>query len=225
MHYFEPVTVSWVAALLTGIFGIVGVMGGAALTATVNFRLDKSKRNFEDERRWLLDKRQLYAKYLTLCEAMLKDIDGIAVLLSYDGSQPIAADDEEHIREGLFQYVYKWDDEVQPLLQEVELIASPKVSDLADRVSGAVLELSGLVETRGFFVDHSPAWFQTKDLLAVVRNAMREELGFAQLPDSYTFRREADWPWLSDRPARESYGQRRRSGSAGDSDDGGEGTP
>jgi hypothetical protein len=215
MHYHDPVTVSWVAALLAGIFGIVGVLGGAALTGTVNSRIDKGKRAYEDQRRWLTDKRQLYARYLTLCESMLREIDGTACFLSYDGSSPIASDDEDVIRENLLSYMRRWDDEVQPLLQELELIASPRVSDLADRNSGALMELTGLIERRGLFVEHYPTWFQAKDLLAVLRNAMREELNFGPLPESYTFRRESDWPWLSDRPTRDSYVQHHDSDSPG----------
>lgn len=208
-------TVSWVAALLTGVFGITGVLGGAALTGIVNSRIDRGKRTYEDQRRWSTDKRQLYARYLTLCESMLREIDGTACFLSYDGSSSISSDDEELIRENLMVYMRRWDDEVQPLLQEVELIASPRVSDLADRVSGALMELTGLVEGRGLFVDHYPMWCQAKDLLAVLRNGMRGELDFGPLPDSYTFRRESDWPWLSDRPTRDSYVQRHDPESLG----------
>lgn len=208
-------TVSWVAALLTGIFGITGALGGAALTGIVNSRIDRGKRTYEDQRRWLTDKRQLYARYLTLCESMLREIDAIACFLSYDGSSSISSDDEELIRENLMVYMRRWDDEVQPLLQQLELIASPRVSDLADRVSGVLMELTGLVEGRGLSVDHYPMWCQAKDLLAVLRNGMRGELDFGPLPDSYTFRRESYWPWLSDRPTRDSYVQRRDPESLG----------
>ena len=81
-------TVSWVAALLTGCFGIVGVIGGAALTAVMNSRIERRKRSYDDDRRWLTDRRQLYARYLTLCEGMLRDIDGVACFLKYDESKP-----------------------------------------------------------------------------------------------------------------------------------------
>lgn len=205
---------SWIAALLTGIFGIVGVLGGAALSATVNYRLDRGKRTYEDERRWLTDRRQLYAKYLTLCESMLREIDGTACFLSYDGTSPISEESDELIREGLFAYILRWDDELQPLLQELELIASPHVSDIADRMSGALMEVTGLIEQRGIFTDHCPTWFQAKDMLAVLRNAMREELNFHPLPEGYTFRRDPDWPWLPDRPARDSHAQSEDSVSA-----------
>jgi len=202
------VTSSWLTAVLTGVFGICGVLGGALLTSAANRGLEKRKRSADDERRWLGDQRQLYARYLTMCESMLREIDGVACFLSYDGTKPPSDEDEEHIGDGLLDYCVKWTDELQPLLEELQLIASPSVSNLADRMSGALMELTAEVETRGKFVEHYPMWFQAKDLLGVLRNAMREELGIAPLPESRTFRRRRDdWPWLPDRPGRSTYVQ------------------
>src|SRR4051794_28616254 len=108
---------SWMSVLIAGIFGISGVLGGALRTGALNHRLEQRKRTAEDQRRWLADQRQLYARYLTMCDAMLREIDGIAVFLSYDGSEPIKAEDEELISDGLLDYNSKWDDELQPLLE------------------------------------------------------------------------------------------------------------
>lgn len=139
---------------------------------------------------------------------MLKEIDGVAVLLSYDGAEPISDGDEQLVRDGLFEYFVRWDDELQPALGEVELLASPHVADLADRVSGALMELTATVEMRQPFTEHYPTWFQTQDLLEVLRNAMRVELGLSPMAkDRSAGRRSADWPWLPDRPPRQSYVQ------------------
>ena len=86
-------------------------------------------------------------------------------------------------------------------------MASPKVADLADRVSGALMEITTPIETRSFLVDYHPGCFQAQDLLQVLRNSMRSELG---LPGAITSGPISDdWPWLPDRPGRESYTQRR----------------
>lgn len=200
--YPVPVTSSWLTPVLTGVFGLCGVLGGVSLTSAANHRLERRKRSAEDDRRWLTDRRQLYARYMTMCESMLREIDSIAVFLSYDGTKSISSDDEHHIGETLLAYNMKWDDELQPLLEELQLIALPKVSDLAVRMSGALMELTTTVESRGRFIDHYPIWFQARDLLGVLRNAMRGELGIALLPDGP---RNSEWPWLADRPARRAY--------------------
>ena len=89
-------------------------------------------------------------------------------------------------------------------LGEVQLLATPHVADLADRMSGALLELTSLVTPKGAFTQYYPTWFQTQDLLHVLRDAMRVELGLNEM-ETAEFRRSGDWPWLPDRPQRESY--------------------
>jgi hypothetical protein len=85
---------------------------------------------------------------------MLQEIDGLAVFLSYDGTQPMSDDDEGIVSEGLFEYQVRWDEEVQPALGEVQLMATSEVVDLADRVSGVLMELTVTVEQRAVFQDH-----------------------------------------------------------------------
>jgi hypothetical protein len=45
-------------------------------------------------------RRTVYAKYLGLAEVMLREIDGLAVFLSYDGKVKISTEGEEAISEG-----------------------------------------------------------------------------------------------------------------------------
>src|SRR5215207_2577060 len=73
-------------ALLTGCFALVGVMGGALLSNTFSSRADRARLKAEDDRRWLTDRRTVYARFLGLSEAMLREIDGVAVFMSYDGT-------------------------------------------------------------------------------------------------------------------------------------------
>ncbi|MBI0375232.1 hypothetical protein JBE27_02805 [Streptomyces albiflaviniger] len=198
------------AALLAGGFALAGSLGGVLISGTLARRSDDRRLKAEDERRWLTDRRASYSSYLGLAESMLKEIDRVAALLSYDGEQPVTADEEEEelIAEGLAEYIAKWDDDLQPALGEVELLATPKVADLADRVSGALMALTSYVEARRAFTEYYPSWFQAQDLVQVLRNAMRVELGVsATLRGATLGRRSADWPWLPDRPPREAYFQ------------------
>lgn len=177
------------------------------LTGAVARRSEQRKLAADDERRWLSDRRQIYVRYLTLAQELHREIDSFAVFLSYDGREPVDDEDEAHIADGLFDYFRRWEDELQPVLLEVQLMASPVVADLADRVSGALLDITVVVEKRGPFISYYPGWFQAQDLLEVLRNAMRVELGLPETLSTTPHSRDHDWPWLSDRPPRESYSQ------------------
>jgi hypothetical protein len=197
--------------ILTGSFALGGGLGGVVLTGWLTRRNEKRRLAAEDARRWLADRRRIYAAYLVLAESMLRQIDGLGVFLSYDGSETVSEDDEAMIHEGLFEYHCRWDDELQPALLEVQLMATPTVADLADRVSGALMEITGVVELRGTFTDYYPGWFQARDLFEVLRNAMRAELGLPEALSSVARKEDDDWPWLSSRPDRDSYVQNHMS--------------
>lgn len=192
-------------ALLTASSVLAGGIGGVLLSGRISRRADERRVELEDERRWLVERRQIYGAFLGLAESMLQEIDGLAVFLSSDGSEPLSEDDEALVSEGLFEYHVKWDEDLQPALGEVQLMATSPVVDLADRVSGALMELTATVELRGAFQDHYPMWFQARDLLQVLRNSMRAELGLAEI--DVVSPRSPEWPWLPDRPGRASYVQ------------------
>ncbi|GII22179.1 hypothetical protein [Planosporangium mesophilum] len=192
-------------SLLTGAFALGGGLGGVLLTGWITRRNETRRLAAEDSRRWLVDRRHAYAAYLTLAQAMLREIDSIAVFLSYDGAEEISEEDESIIRDGLTEYYRRWDDELQPALLEVQLMATPGVSDLADRMSGALMEITPVIEMRDSFTDYYPGWFQARDMFEVLRNTMRAELGLpASGVRSFPVTDES-WPWLPDRPSRESY--------------------
>lgn len=196
-----------VVALLAGGFALVGSLGGIILSGRFAQRADHRRQMAEDERRWLVDRRRIYASYLGIASSMLKELDSIGVFLSYDGSAETSEENEALIAGRLFKYFQRWDDELEPSLVEVQLISTPKVADYAERASGALMEITGPVELRRPFTEYYPGWFQARDLLEVLRNAMRVELG---VPESLfnSFPRSDDWPWLPERPSRESYVQR-----------------
>lgn len=192
-------------AVLTGAFALGGGLGGVLLSNVLAKRARRTDLQAADDRRWLVDRRTVYAHFLGLSEAMLREIDGLAVFLSYDGTEPMRAADEELVAGGLLEYFGQWDEELQPALGEVQLLATPSVADLADRMSGALMELTAVVELRRPFSEHYPVYFQARDLLEVLRDAMRTELGVTAM--GTTSRVSDDWPWLPDRPSRQSYVQ------------------
>lgn len=96
----------------------------------------------------------------------------------------------------------------QPALSDLQLVAGGKVADLADRASGALLAPTDAVVTQGAFVDYYPVWFRAQDLVYVLRNAMRVELGLRD-PIAADVPRDASWPWLHDRPSEEEYVRRQ----------------
>lgn len=139
---------------------------------------------------------------------MLREIDGVAAVLPYRGDEEATDEDEALMAEGLTDYVARWDEQRQPALSDVQLVAGGEVADLADRVSVALMEITVVVETRGSFVNYYPGWFRAQDLLGVLRNAMRSELGLKDAIES-DYPRDDEWPWLRDRPSEEEYIRRQ----------------
>jgi hypothetical protein len=198
---------SLVLSVLTGGFALVGGLGGILLSGLLSRRHEQRRVASEDDRRWLADRRKIYASYLVLVGSMLKEIDGVGVFLSYDGTEPVPDKDEQLIKERLIDYFIRWDDELQPVLLEVELVATPQVADLAERVSDALMEITEGIERRRPFIDYHPGWFQTKDLFEVLKVAMRVELGLPETGIPRWPKTDPNWPWLPDRPPRESHRQ------------------
>jgi hypothetical protein len=188
--------------LVVGLLGMAGGLGGVFLGGYVARGTEKRRIEVEDARRWLTDRRSVYANFLGLAQAMLAEIDSFAIFLSRDEGTDIGEGDEGYIREGLFAYFQRWQAELQPILGEIELLATPHVADLADRVSGALMDITSVVEQRGSFDSYYPDWFRCQDLFEVLRDAMRKELG---LDSPVREMRSPDWPWLPDRPSREKF--------------------
>ena len=195
-------------ALVAGGIGVLGTIVGGVTTAALGRSAERRRIAAEDERRWLADRWRTYAEYLVLGQSMLREVDRIAVFLPYEGHHEANADDEATIADGLTEYLIRWDDELQPALSDVQLVASAHVADLAERVSGALMAMTSVVEKRGAFVDFYPGWFRAQDLWGVMRNAMRSELG---LNDGVTSElpRIGGWPWLPDRPSEQEYIRRQ----------------
>ncbi|MGY4543626.1 hypothetical protein ACVWY0_003566 [Arthrobacter sp. UYNi723] len=192
-----------VTAILTGSFTLAAGVVGAVLAGVFARRGENRRHQAEVDRQWLADRRAVYVKYLALAEVMQREVDAIAVFLSYDGKKTIEAEDDRFISEGLTGYIATWEDELQPSLGELQLVASKKVADLADRVSGALMEMTTFLELRRAFTAYYPMWFQSQDLIHVLRNEMRSDLGLVSHGD--TARLDKGWPWLESRPSYESY--------------------
>ncbi|MGR0160783.1 hypothetical protein [Paenarthrobacter nitroguajacolicus] len=188
--------------ILTGGFTLAAGIIGAVLAGIFARRGERSRNQAEVDRQWVTDRRAVYARYLALAEVMHREVDTIAVFLSYDGINKIAPEEDAFISDELIDYLSTWENDLQPLLGEVQLVASKEVADLAERVSGALMELTSFIERREAFTSYYPVWFQAQDLIHVLRNQMRVELGLVSHEDA---ERGDDWPWLKSRPAAESY--------------------
>lgn len=196
------------AVVVAGGFGVIGTIVGVVMTTWLGRSAERRRLTAQDDRRWLADRRRFYSSFVVLSQSMLREIDSVAVFLSYRGDEEVADEDEALIAGGLMDYFARWDDQLQPALSDVQLMAGSEVADLADRVSGALMEITAVVEKRGPFVNYYAAWFRTQDLLGVLRNAMRAELGLNDaIKEDYP--RDAEWPWLRDRPSEEEYIRRQ----------------
>lgn len=185
--------------IIAGLIGVGGSLGGVVLTTALGNRADRERLAETDARRWLEDRRKSYAEYLVLSQAMLQDIDRAAAFLPYDESEVASAEDEALRKEILFDYHVRWDDELQPLLADLSLLAGAKVGDMADRAAGALMEITGTVEAGGAYLEFSPQYFRARDLVGRLRNAMRSELGLDEALDLES-PRDGIWPWLPATP-------------------------
>lgn len=197
-----------VAVTVAGVFGVVGTVTGVVMTTWLGRSAERRRLAAEDDRRWLSDRRRAYAALLVLSQSMLREIDDVAALLPYRGDEEVADEEEALMSDGLMNYLTRWDDHLQPALSDVQLLASSEVADLADRVSGALLQITGVIEVRGPFIDYYPGWFRAQDLLGVLRNAMRAELGLRDAVEGH-LPRDLGWPWLEGRPPEEEYIRRQ----------------
>lgn len=194
----------------TWLLSVAALGIGSIGTYLIGLSADRRRLAADDERRWLNDRRSLYARFLSVIEQLEREADRIACFLPHDRhSPPLSADDDRLIREMSFEWITRWEAELQAMLTEIELMASPVIADLAVRASQGVLEAVPQVQhlgggetrvTPAAYDDHWPVQQAAKDLCGVLRNAMRQELGLAE-----TLTREplvdADWPWLPDRPS------------------------
>lgn len=165
-------------SFLAGGFALAGGLGGILLSGWLTRRNEERRVADDDARRWLGDRRKIYAAYLVVAESMLRDGDNVGVLLSYDGTDAISEEDEATIQSDLIDYFDRWQNEPKPALLEVQLMATPSVADLAERVSGGLMEITGDIEMRAAFTEYYPGWFQARDLFEVLRNAMRSNLAY-----------------------------------------------
>ncbi|NDL57037.1 hypothetical protein [Phytoactinopolyspora mesophila] len=196
------------AVVVAGGIGVTGTIVGVVMTTWLGRSAERRRLAAEDDRRWLADRRRVYAAFLVLSQSMLREIDGVAVFLPYRGDEKVADEDEAFMADGLMDYFGRWNDQIQPALSDVQLVAGSGVADLADGVSGALMEITVVLEKRGPFVNYYPGWFRAQDLLGVLRNAMRAELGLNDAIET-DYPRGAEWPWLQDRPSEEEYIRRQ----------------
>lgn len=192
--------------MLTSIVAVTSALLGIWLGHLLKTREDRQRLQAEDERRWMAERRGAYAAFLQEAYAMARDIEWLALNLSYDPTTP-GDSDLAVVAEGLPDYYGRWDEQTQEALANLQLISGARVGELAQRVVDALLEVATPVETRGSFTEYYPLKFALDDLIQVLHNAMREELGVPEPINWEDRRRDDEWPWLAGRPAIDSYRQ------------------
>jgi len=192
-----------VLAALTG--GLLALLG-ALLSWLVNRSGDKRRLDAEDERRWMKDRRSLYARYLSLIEQLDREAGSIACFLPHDSEAPAMSEkDEALIREMSHEWLALWDDDVQPALSEMELMAKPKLADLAARAAHAILtavpqtKIVGVGNGEDIVTpsDYGRYWQTAKRVRPVIeamRNEMRSELELHAVMNKAPT--DPDWPWI-----------------------------
>lgn len=105
------------SAWLLGV-GAVGV--GSIGTYVIGLLGDRRRVRLEDQRRWLTERQNLYSDYLKMVEALAQSADSIACFLPRDEESPKMSENEDAlVREMSFEWMIRWDDELQPLLRRV----------------------------------------------------------------------------------------------------------
>lgn len=127
----------------------------------------------------------------------------------------MADEDEQLAREMSQEWMERWDTELQPLLSEMELLATPDVADLAARAAHGILSAVPQPQYLGpgqskmtpdAYSDHWPTQQMATGLRELLRNAMRLELGLD--PVSNQAPSDRNWPWLRDQPSFEDHRNR-----------------
>lgn len=89
------------AVVVAGGIGVLGTIIGVVMTTWLGRSAERRRLAAEDDRRWLADRRRIYAGFLVLAQSMLRDIDGVAVFIPYRGDEEVTAEDEALIADGL----------------------------------------------------------------------------------------------------------------------------
>jgi len=196
--------------LLPSIVAVASALLGIWLGHMLKTREDVQRLQAEDERRWMAERKVAYSAFLQEAHAMAREIEWLALNLPYDPSKP-GDGDLNVVAEDLPTYYGRWDEKTQEVLTNLQLVSGARVGELAQRVVDALLEVATPVETRGYFTEYYPLMLALDDLIQVLHNAMREELGMPDPIDWEGRRADDHWPWLEDRPPistfRQGHGQ------------------
>ena len=126
--------------VVTGLFALGGVILGSGATHLFGLVAARQKTQAEDDRRWLADRRTIYAAFLGLCESLLWESQKVVWALPRMWDEDVAAGedpDPESYNDSLTNLIYEFhnrvDTELLTALGELQLMAGPQVADSAIR--------------------------------------------------------------------------------------------
>lgn len=191
-------------AVVAGLVGVGGSLCGVLLSTFLGSKAERRRLAEADSRRWLEDRRSVYAEFLLLAQSMSKQIEYTGLNLPYDESKSEDGDEKSVRVHQVYEYYGRWEDELQPILTELMLVGGASVAETASRVSDALMELGGFVEVGGYYVDYYPKKQRTDDLIGLLRNTMRGDLGNHEEIDFRPIEDTA-WPWPPSIPDEVEY--------------------
>jgi hypothetical protein len=165
----------WMIPTLTGSIGVVGTLTGVWLNSLLTRRADRKRVRIEDDRRWLADKKRVYVEFLNLADSMIYQVSNIT-LGYYDPNTGESIEASEETQRGLDEFMDRVNKQLDPILAELRLISTDKVSELAERISETLL----LAWEDVAYDCGQDSYKPIRELLDATRVAMRLELG---LPD------------------------------------------
>lgn len=198
--------------VVTGLFALGGVILGSGATHLFGLVAARQKTQAEDDRRWLADRRTIYAAFLGLCESLLWESQKVVWALPRMWDEDVAAGedpDPESYNDSLTNLIYEFhnrvDTELLTALGELQLMAGPQVADSA-HTSALALQVGISAELEQ--TEAREVFTLVKDLVSDLRDAMRVELGLPGLGRLAVS--EPDWlvdlALEEDRPERLVYG-------------------
>lgn len=172
------------------IWTIVAVVVGSLLSHVVTARQDRRRLKADDARRWMADRRTMYAALLRAFEDQLAQHRRLLILLpETDEYDDIERTDFDALIVAVVEPHRDLENRITPMLDEVRLLASRSVGDgahgvaiMLDRLCRSVKIDHGEIRSVPIREVHADAVAEVASEIEGLRWTMRGELGVPDLP-------------------------------------------